>query len=252
VGSYKVVRAPVNTFIAFTMNPTKDPWKDDRIRQAANYALDRQQFIDLVYKGEAQENGILHWPLGDIALSGDELHKYQSYDPKKARDLIKAATGQDTVKIKVMYPAESAIEEHNLHLPIWLEQMRAAGFEVEEDPQAFGTWRTTTQPEVAGLALSQVYEYANSTSMAAPKASAEQDLRGRPRRAGRRSTPPSTRSEGGRRSSRRRSGPAEDLRKGPTFLPIVSRTRSPVPSRVKDIGGNRRVGLFRNDWWLES
>lgn len=161
-GDYSIVKDPVNTFIAFTMNPTKDPWKDDRIRQAAQYALNRQDYVDRVYKGEAKANGLVHWPQGDIALSDDELKKYQPYDPAKSKALIKAATGQDTVKVKVMWPADSAIEEHNLHLPIWLEQMKAAGFDVDPDPQPFATWldNYTNLKYDASLALNQVYEYA--------------------------------------------------------------------------------------------
>jgi ABC-type transport system substrate-binding protein len=61
-----------------------------------------------------------------------------------------------------MYPAESTIEQHSLHLPIWLQQMRDAGFEVEEEPLAFPTWldRYTNLDYDASLALNQVYEYA--------------------------------------------------------------------------------------------
>ncbi len=261
-GNYSVVRAPVNTFIAFTMNPTKDPWKDDRIRMAANYALDRQQFIDLVYKGEAQENGILHWPLGDIALSGDELHKYQSYDPKKARELIKAATGQDTVKIKVMYPAESAIEEHNLHLPIWLEQMRAAGFEVEEDPQAFGTWldNYTNLKYDASLALNQVYEYAEFNI---DWQHSEGPARNKIYAAGLGALYPEI--DAAIDEVKAKADPEEfkaailDLQKkiyekGPTFLPIVSPYSFTLyQSRVKNVPEGLGIsGLYLNNWWLES
>jgi peptide/nickel transport system substrate-binding protein len=161
-GQYNEVRDPVNTFIAFTMNPLNEPWKDDRIRKAAMHAINRQEYIDRVYSGEAKANGLVHWPLGDLALSEDELDQYQGYDPQQSKDLIKAATGQDTVKVKIMYPAESTIEEHNLHLPIFLQQMRAAGFDVEEDPQAFATWldNYTNKNYDASLALNQVYEYA--------------------------------------------------------------------------------------------
>jgi peptide/nickel transport system substrate-binding protein len=160
--NFNVVKDPVNTFLAFTMNPDRGPWRDDRIRMAANYAMNRQDYIDIVYKGEAQANGLLHWPLGDLALQPDELAEYQSYDPGKAKELIRAATGQDTVDITVMYPAESDIEQHRLHLPIWLEHMQAAGFNVTQDAQAFPTWldNYTNLNYDASLALNQVYEYA--------------------------------------------------------------------------------------------
>jgi len=159
---YIVNKDSTDTFIAFTMNPTKDPWKDDRIRQAAMYAINRQDYIDRVYKGEAKVDGLVHWSLGDYALPADELKTLQPYDPKKAKDLIKAATGKDTVEITVMWPADSIIEEHNLHLPIWLQQMSDAGFVIKKDPQAFGTWldNYTNLKYDASLALNQVYEYA--------------------------------------------------------------------------------------------
>lgn len=160
--NYTVDRQSTNTFIAFTMNPTKKPWDDDRIRKAAMYALNRQEYVDRVYKGEAKADGLVHWSLGDYALSPDELAQLQPYDPKQARDLIKAATGNDTIDITVMYPAESIIEEHSLHLPIWLQQMKDAGFNVNEDAQAFPTWldNYTKLNYDASLALNQVYEYA--------------------------------------------------------------------------------------------
>jgi peptide/nickel transport system substrate-binding protein len=159
---YAINKDSTNTFIAFTMNPTKDPWKDDRIRLAAMYALNRQEYVDRVYKGEAQANGLVHWSLGDYALPTAELDKLQPYDPKKSKQLIQAATGKDTVDINVMWPADSIIEEHNLHLPIWLQQMQDAGFNITKDPQAFPTWlgNYTDLKYDASLALNQVYEYA--------------------------------------------------------------------------------------------
>lgn len=161
-GKYTERKDPVNTFVAFTMNPDKDPWKDDRIRQAAMHAINRDQIIDLVYSGEAKANGLIHWPLGDIGLPDDERDELQAYDPAKSKQLINAATGQDTIDITVMFPAESAIEEHNLILPIWLEQMAAAGFNVKQEPQDFAAWldNYTNLNYDASLALNQVYEYA--------------------------------------------------------------------------------------------
>jgi ABC-type transport system substrate-binding protein len=229
---------------------------------AANYALNRQQYIDTVYKGEAQENGILHWPLGDIALSGDELHQYQSYDPQKARELIKAATGQDTVKIKVMWPADSAIEEHNLHLPIWLQQMKDAGFEVEGDPQAFATWldNYTNLAYDASLALNQVYEYAEFNL---DWQHSEGPARNNIYATGLGALYPEI--DTAIDDVKAKANPEEfkaailDLQKqiyekGPTFLPIVSPYSFTLyQERVKNIPtGIGSSGLFLQTWWLES
>jgi peptide/nickel transport system substrate-binding protein len=159
--SYAVDRESTNTFIAFTMNPTKDPWKDDRIRKAAMYAIDRREYIDRVYKGEAKANGLVHWSLGDYALSPEELDKLQPFDPEQSKKLIQAATGKDSIDITVMWPADSIIEEHTLHLPIWLDQMAQAGFNINKEPQAFATWlgNYTDLKYDASLSLNQIYEY---------------------------------------------------------------------------------------------
>ncbi len=260
--NYTVVRDPVNTFIAFTMNPTKDPWKDDRIRLAATHALNRQEFIDRVYDGEAKANGLVHWPQGDAALSESELETLQGYDPQMSRDLIKAATGQDTVKVKIMWPADSAIEEHSLHLPIFLEQMKAAGFEVEADAQPFGAWldNYTNKTYDASLSLNQIYEY--------PEFNLDFQH-----------------SEGPARNNiyavgvgvlypeideaiddvKATTDPEEFVKaihdvqkliyaKGPTFLPIVSPySFTMYQERVKNLpSGIGSSGLFVNTWWLEG
>ncbi len=159
-GEISVGRNPAFTFIAFTMNPTRDPWKDDRIRQAALYALDRKQFIDLIVgEGEGKANGLVHWPTGPFAFNEDELEQYQPYDPQRSRELIRSATGQDTIKIKVTYPI-SDIEFHDQHLPIFLRQMKEAGFDIEEQPNDFAAWLGdyTEVNYDASLSLNQIYE----------------------------------------------------------------------------------------------
>ena len=156
------VRSPSFAFISLSMNPTRDPWKDDRIRQAAQHALDRQQFVDLIVgNGEGKPDGLVHWPVGPYAFNEDELNQdsRQSYDPKKSKELIKAATGNDTIKVKIEYPI-SDIEYHNKHLPIFLKQMKDAGFDVQEDAKDFTGWLGdyTSVNYDASLSLNQIYE----------------------------------------------------------------------------------------------
>ena len=153
-----LLKEPNFSFVSFTMNPTRDPWKDDRIRRAASYALNRQQFIDIIAKGDAQPNGVVHWPTGPYSFSKEELEtKYQPFDAARARQLIREATGQDTLRIKVMYPTLDPMPQY---LPIFLEQYKAAGFEIDQDPQDFTTWlgnyRTVNYD--ASLSLNLPYE----------------------------------------------------------------------------------------------
>jgi peptide/nickel transport system substrate-binding protein len=259
---YQLVRDPVNTFISFTMNPTVEPWTDERIRKAAMHAIDRQEYIDRVYSGEAEANGLFHWPLGDLALPADERDELQKFDPELSKQLIREATGQDTIDIRVMWPAESTVEEHNLHLPIWLQQMERAGFNVQGDPQDFGTWlqNYTDLNYEASLALNQIYEYAEfnmdfhhsegparngiytiGTGGAVPAIDAEID-----------------RVKGITDPEEFRTA-AHDLQRqiyeaGPTFLPLVSPYSFTLYQPwVKNIPrGIGSSGLFLNTWWLEK
>ncbi len=151
-----------NTYIAFNMHPEKAPWNDEKIRKAAGHALNRQEFVDLIVGPEGgRPNGLVHWPLGDFALSPEELEELQPYDPARSRELIKEATGEDSIDIKVMYPV-SDIQFHDKHLPIFLSQMAEAGFNIEEDVRDFGNWLVNYQnlEYDASLSLNQVYETA--------------------------------------------------------------------------------------------
>ncbi len=156
---FSVAENPSNTPISFTMNPTKPPWDDERIRKAALFALDRQEFVDIVGQGAGQPNGLVHWALEDFALPQDELEQLQPHDPEESRRLIRAATGEDTIRIKVMYPVTN-LQRLDRHVPILLRQMKEAGFDIDPDPQEFTTWlgNYTTLNYDASISNNQVYE----------------------------------------------------------------------------------------------
>ncbi len=260
--NYTVVKASVNTFIAFTMNPTAKPWDDDRIRKAAMHAINRAEYITRVYNEEAKANGLIHWSMGDLAFSDDELKDLQGYDPAESKKLIKAATGNDTIKVKIQWPADSDIEQHKQHLPIFLEQMKAAGFDVEADPQPFVTWleNYTNLKYDASLALNQVYETAefgldfqhsegparnNIYAIGVGKLYPEID-------AGIDKVKSTTDPEEFTKA-------VKDIQKliyskGPTFLPLVTPyTFNLYNERVKNLPlGIGSSGLWVNDWYLDS
>jgi peptide/nickel transport system substrate-binding protein len=159
-GVYLGSQDPTYTFIAFTMNVTQAPWTDPKIRKAALHALNRQEYVDRVYQGAAKPNGLVHWPVSGALDQGD-LDTYQKYDPAMSKQLIKEATGQDRINVKIFWP-QSPIEEHDQHLPIFLKQMDDAGFNVEQDPRDLVGWLNDyrTKNYGASLALNQIYETA--------------------------------------------------------------------------------------------
>ncbi len=163
LGGYDVYEAssePVNTFISVTMNVERPPYDNPNIRKAVMHSINRQQYVDLVYGGDAQVNGLVHWPQGAYALDPDELDDLQKFDPELSKQLIQDAGFDVPLDITVMFPGNSTIEEHSTHLPIFLEQMAAAGFNVTQDAQDFGTWldNYTNKNYDMSFSLNQVYE----------------------------------------------------------------------------------------------
>jgi len=160
ISGLQVFEDPAFTFIALTLNPTKPPWDNDKVRRAASLALNRQQYVDVIVAGAGKPNGLVHWPLEAYALSPEELAELQPYDPEEAKRLIQEAGFDLPLEVKFIYPANSDIEFHNKHLPIWLQQMEAGGFKVQEDPQEFTNWlqNYTDVNYDASFSLNQIYE----------------------------------------------------------------------------------------------
>jgi oligopeptide transport system substrate-binding protein len=86
----------------YGLNMTKEPFKDNKaLRQAFNYAIDRQALIDLVRNGRAiPAAGLL--PPGMMGYDENIEPKY-TYDPEKAKALLKEAGYPDGIKVELVY-----------------------------------------------------------------------------------------------------------------------------------------------------
>jgi peptide/nickel transport system substrate-binding protein len=79
--------------LQMSLKPGKnEPWADPRVRQAVNFAINRQQIIQTVYSGEAAYTsyvppGYGPWPLTDAQLR----QKYAKFDLPNAKKLMAAA-----------------------------------------------------------------------------------------------------------------------------------------------------------------
>ena len=80
--------------LQFTIKGDPKPWHDVRVRQAVNFAINRQAIIDTVYNGNGNYSGVVPPGYGPWPFTQAELKtKYQKFDLPKAKALM-AAAGQ--------------------------------------------------------------------------------------------------------------------------------------------------------------
>jgi peptide/nickel transport system substrate-binding protein len=156
-GNFYLEQQPGQTFIAPVMNAEKPPFNDPRARRAVALAINRDQYTSLVYDGDARANGLVHWTMGGYAYEGKDLAQRQPYDVAEARKLVDAVGG---ISVPFMYPSSVTLDQHSEHLTVFLEQMRDAGIDLQDDPLELGSWLERYAPRdyTLTLALNQVYE----------------------------------------------------------------------------------------------
>ena len=78
--------------LQFTIKGDKQPWHDVRVRQAVNFAINRQAIINAVYNGAGNYSGVVPPGYGPWPFTQQELKtKYQKFDLPKAKQLMAAA-----------------------------------------------------------------------------------------------------------------------------------------------------------------
>jgi peptide/nickel transport system substrate-binding protein len=91
----KVLRGLTAAFreLQMTIKPgPRKPWHDIRVRQAVNFAINRQEIINRVYSGFGEYSGHVPPGYGPWPLTRDELrNRYEKHDLPKARALMRAA-----------------------------------------------------------------------------------------------------------------------------------------------------------------
>ena len=125
------------------VNASKPPFNDARVRQAVNYALNRQEVIAAALFGAGVPGGPLSPALKDWATPVDQFACYKT-DPAKAQALLKEAGHTAPVAITINVLPRQDIRDM---AQVVQAQLNKAGFKVELKNQELGQfiqdWRNS-------------------------------------------------------------------------------------------------------------
>lgn len=133
----KIFKYPSGRTLGLTIVSTKGgPMADVRVRQAANYAVNKQAIVDAVYGGDGQ-------PASQSATSNSfgfnhDLKPY-SYDPEKARQLL-AEAGFPNGGVEMEIQAITTSTERALVYQAAVQDLNKAGFKAVLISQTFPDW----------------------------------------------------------------------------------------------------------------
>ena len=91
----EVLSGPTNFLRILQLNTSKEPFTDPVVRQALNYAIDKQVVADVPYNGFAT---VMTAPIPASAFGHVEQPPY-SYDPEKAREMLGEAGYPDGFEV---------------------------------------------------------------------------------------------------------------------------------------------------------
>lgn len=109
------------------MNTSKPPFDDPKVRQAVNYALDREAIVQAALFGAGVAAGPLSPALEAWARDVSEFPCYQ-HSPERARELLAEAGVETPVKVTMLVLPRQDIRDI---AQVAQAQLNAAGFEVE-------------------------------------------------------------------------------------------------------------------------
>jgi peptide/nickel transport system substrate-binding protein len=102
---FQVVTNSYDHIWPWAFNVSQKPWTDVRVRQAANYAIDRESLIKNVLQGTAD-------PAYQVAPKANSAYRASndlySYDPAKARQLLVAAGYPNGFTTTLSYPTSGS------------------------------------------------------------------------------------------------------------------------------------------------
>jgi peptide/nickel transport system substrate-binding protein len=125
--------------LQMTIKPGRnEPWADQRVRQAVNFAINRKQIIDTVYSGQAAYTsyvppGYGPWPLSDADLK----QKYAKFDLPNAKKLMAAAGASKGFSVDMTIVG---LQDYPAVAQVLQQQMKEINIDLNIKPTDAGTF----------------------------------------------------------------------------------------------------------------
>ncbi len=123
--NHKIVKFHTAELMFLAMMPKVKPWDNKLVRQAVAYAIDRDTIINTILRGEASR---LDGPIGEGQYGYDpKLQPKYSYNPEKAKELLKQAGYPNGVDVELQTPVGRYTLDKQLSEAM-IPMLNAAGF----------------------------------------------------------------------------------------------------------------------------
>lgn len=139
-----IAEVPTSAFSYIAMNTEKEPFNDVKVRQAINYAIDRDNLVAVCYDGEAEVNSNI-CAKERFGYSDDQFQ--YTYDPEKAKELLAAAgieTPYDLGEILVA-------EKYSNLATVIQNDLKAVGLDVTISVKEFNSYISDLQNGSYGI-----------------------------------------------------------------------------------------------------
>ena len=148
-----LVVAASGLFVCMVANTTLPPTDNKQFRQAINYAINRQRFVDTAFGGIITDAQDLPFP-PQAPASDPARNTHYTFDLDKARSLVQAS-GVDSTAIEIVYSNTTFGDINQMFAEILQADLATVGVNLTLRPVDFATqFDTGTKRSYQGLLLS--------------------------------------------------------------------------------------------------
>jgi len=137
----QVISYQTRDYVGLFMNCKREPFTNPLVRQAINYALDREEIIEFAYNGQAAVSGFIPSSMGHWAVDVTEKD-YYTQNMEKAKELLAEAGYADGFETVITVGLEDGIRDMGIIVQQYLAELGIkAEVQNEENAQYIDDWK---------------------------------------------------------------------------------------------------------------